>query len=297
MTEEMRPLAAISWIATAILAAFMCFTQLGMMLSLLAGRFGIAAAAPVALVLALLLGDRLARRVGLTGRARLWPAGLALGVLAGSLAISAWYFDLSWDGEWYHQTAIYAIARDWNPLTDPTRYVSPAPPALGAALRQRAVVCGGGYLPDDRERRGGQVHGAARVGGDGPGRVRRRARLRLAEEARRGARPRDCAKSRCDERTHHLPGRRRHDWVPGSGGGGDLQRIPPVASGRSLGWGPGGNCQYQRQVHWSDLPLLRLCGRLALVCHLPPRVVVTLYRVDGACAAPGARWHSATTPT
>ena len=125
MTDETRPLAAIAWIATAILAGFMCFTQLGMMLSLLAGRFGIAAVAPVGLVLALLLGDRLARQVGLAGRARLWPAGLALGVLVGSLAFAAWYFDLSFDGEWYHQTAIYAIARDWNPLTDPTRSFLP----------------------------------------------------------------------------------------------------------------------------------------------------------------------------
>lgn len=47
-------LAAVCWTATAILAAFLCLTQIGMMLVLLAGRVGTAAVAPAALVLALL---------------------------------------------------------------------------------------------------------------------------------------------------------------------------------------------------------------------------------------------------
>jgi hypothetical protein len=119
-------LATTCWTTTVIISAFLCFTQAGMMLSLLAGRVGVPAVAPAALVLALLIGDRMAVRAGLTTRrARMAPAGLALAALAGSLAVSAWYFDLSWDGQWYHQTAIYAIARDWNPLTDPMRSFFP----------------------------------------------------------------------------------------------------------------------------------------------------------------------------
>lgn len=114
-------LAAICWTTTAILAAFLGCTQLGMMLALLAGRIGVTAVAPLALALALFAGDRLAVAAGLTGRARVWPPALALAILAGALAIAAWYFDLSWDGQWYHQTAVYAIARDWDPLTDPMR--------------------------------------------------------------------------------------------------------------------------------------------------------------------------------
>jgi hypothetical protein len=121
VTDKNQTLATICWTTTLILAAFLCFTQLGMMLSLLAGRIGTGLVAPASLALALFLGDRLASRTGLTGRTRLWPAGLALGVLALSLAVSAWYLDLSWDGQWYHQAAIYAMARDWNPLTDPMR--------------------------------------------------------------------------------------------------------------------------------------------------------------------------------
>jgi hypothetical protein len=119
--EAKESLSRICWVATAILAAFTCFTQAGMMLSLLAGHIGVPAIAPVCLGLALLSGNWLSRRMGLAGRMRLWPVLVAVGVLAISLATSAWYFDLSWDGQWYHQTAIYAIARDWNPLTDPMR--------------------------------------------------------------------------------------------------------------------------------------------------------------------------------
>ena len=49
-------------ITTAILAGFMCFTQLGIMLSLLLGRGGIAGVAPAALALAVIVGDHLAAR-------------------------------------------------------------------------------------------------------------------------------------------------------------------------------------------------------------------------------------------
>ncbi|HVU36442.1 MAG TPA: hypothetical protein VHE61_23590 [Opitutaceae bacterium] len=120
-TANDHRLAVTCWAATAILASFLCLTQLGAMLSLLAGRVGFTAVAPVGLVLAFLLGDRLAVRAGLSGRSRWWPAGIALGVFAAAVTVSAWYFDLSWDGQWYHQTAIYAIARDWDPLSDPMR--------------------------------------------------------------------------------------------------------------------------------------------------------------------------------
>ena len=121
MPGKNQPLATLCWITTAILAASLCFTQLGMMLSLMLGRVGIAWVAPAALAVALIVGDRLGRRAGLAPQKRLWASGLALGVMGFSLAFSAWYFDLSFDGEWYHQAGIYAIARDWNPLADPMR--------------------------------------------------------------------------------------------------------------------------------------------------------------------------------
>src|SRR6202042_3049991 len=32
-----------------------------------------------------------------------------------------------WDGQWYHQTGIYALAKDWNALTDPLRPFTEVP--------------------------------------------------------------------------------------------------------------------------------------------------------------------------
>jgi len=129
MTEKNQPLAAICWTTTAILAGFICFTQAGMMLCMLMGRVGIAWAAPGGLALALVAGDRMGRRMGPARWERIWPPVLALGVVALGLAFSAFYFDLSWDGQWYHQTAIYALANDWNPLTRPLRSFAQPPNA------------------------------------------------------------------------------------------------------------------------------------------------------------------------
>jgi hypothetical protein len=125
VTGKNQSLAAVCWITAVILGGFMCLAQLGIMLSLLIGRFGIASVAPLALVLALLLGGLLGQHIGITDQRRFWPSGLALGVIALALAISAFYFDLSYDGQWYHQLGVYTIAQDWNPLTEPMRDFTP----------------------------------------------------------------------------------------------------------------------------------------------------------------------------
>jgi hypothetical protein len=114
-------LATTSWIATAVIAAFLGIGQLGAMVSLMMGRAGFAAVAPATLLAALSLGYWLTVREGLTQGMRWWPLALVLGLLGLALSLSAFYYDLSWDGQWYHQTAILAIARDWNPLADPMR--------------------------------------------------------------------------------------------------------------------------------------------------------------------------------
>lgn len=109
------------WVVAGTLGCLLCFLQIGAMLSLLAQRLGFRWVAPLAFVAALLVCYGLARREGLSSFARWLPLVLVLGTVAGSLAISAFYFDLSWDGQWYHQTGIIHIASDWNPLTDPAR--------------------------------------------------------------------------------------------------------------------------------------------------------------------------------
>lgn len=44
---------------------------------------------------------------------------LCLCLVLVSFCLSLFYFDLSWDGQWYHQPAICALKEGWNPLTDP----------------------------------------------------------------------------------------------------------------------------------------------------------------------------------
>jgi hypothetical protein len=104
---------------------FLGLTHLGVMVC-----FGVGAAvppllAPAALLLALVGVDWLARRDGLGGRWRIAPPAFALATVALSLILASCFFDLSWDGQWYHQTAVYQMAHGWNPLRDPMRAFSP----------------------------------------------------------------------------------------------------------------------------------------------------------------------------
>ena len=112
-------LAGSCWILTAILVLIVCLVQLFAMGSLLAQRAGFAMAAPAACVASLAVGGWLMRRLGASWRTIALLLALALLLIVASLAFSAFFYDLSWDGEWYHQTGILHIAHDWNPLTDP----------------------------------------------------------------------------------------------------------------------------------------------------------------------------------
>jgi hypothetical protein len=94
------------------------------MTSLLASRSGFAAVAPIALMAALLTAYWLARREGLPANMCWWPVCLTVVLIASALLLSAFFYDFSWDGQWYHQTGIILIAHDWNPLSDPMRSFS-----------------------------------------------------------------------------------------------------------------------------------------------------------------------------
>ena len=52
---------------------------------------------------------------------KLWSIVLSLFLIGLSIALSIFYFDFSWDGQWYHQSAIYHIEGGWNPFTEPIR--------------------------------------------------------------------------------------------------------------------------------------------------------------------------------
>jgi hypothetical protein len=114
-----RRLPTLCWSAAATVLLFLGFTHLGVMLSFGVGAAVPALLAPAALLLASVAGDWLARREGLCGRWRIAPPAVALATVALSLFLASCFFDLSWDGQWYHQTAVYQMAHGWNPLRDP----------------------------------------------------------------------------------------------------------------------------------------------------------------------------------
>lgn len=57
------------------------------------------------------------------------------GIGAGSLSISGYFYDLSWDGPWYHASAIRQLSAGWNPYDDfPLRGSSTRGPVIAAPL-------------------------------------------------------------------------------------------------------------------------------------------------------------------
>ena len=78
-----------------------------------------ATAAPTALFISLVIGDLLARRESLRGGLRIALPIIVLTVIGVALFLAAAFFDMSWDGLWYHQTAIYQMSHGWNPIRDP----------------------------------------------------------------------------------------------------------------------------------------------------------------------------------
>ncbi len=120
-TRDHAPLSRTCWITVLMLAAFICLTQASVMLSMLIGRAGMAAAAPLSLAIAVVIAVACARSTGARGWRQATSALLALAIIFGGTAFSAFYYDLSWDGQQYHQSGIYALAGDWNALANPLR--------------------------------------------------------------------------------------------------------------------------------------------------------------------------------
>jgi hypothetical protein len=117
-TSDQR-LSIMAWSTAAMLLGFLCLTHLGVMLSFLTSHAILPFVAPVALAGALLTGDRLGKREGLSGRTRLAPLGLTFVLVALSVRVASVFYDLSWDGQWYHQVAVYRLFEGWNPLNNP----------------------------------------------------------------------------------------------------------------------------------------------------------------------------------
>ncbi len=116
-----RYLSTICWAVAAILLLFSCLTHLGVLLCFSLSKNVSPFVAPVALTVSLIAGYWLSMRDGLRKSLLIWPPIIALAVVAISFPLAAAFFDMSWDGLWYHQTAIYQMDHGWNPLYEPMR--------------------------------------------------------------------------------------------------------------------------------------------------------------------------------
>lgn len=120
MVDRVGTLGSFCWVTAGAIAVFLCLLQMGAMISGLTGH-GLFLVAPTALAVTMVLAWWLGRREGLAGRWLWGPVWLIPALVAVTVAISAYYYDLSWDGEWYHQTGIINIAGGWSPLKEPLR--------------------------------------------------------------------------------------------------------------------------------------------------------------------------------
>jgi hypothetical protein len=118
-------LSLVFWTTTAMILGFMVLIHLGVLLCFLTTHAALPWVIPTALITALWLGDFLGRREGLSKKSHLWPLGLMFGITLLAVGISAVSYDLSWDGQWYHQTGIYSMAQGWNPLSEPLQTFAP----------------------------------------------------------------------------------------------------------------------------------------------------------------------------
>lgn len=112
-------LGRVAWSSGVALLCWLGALHLGVVLTFAVGGAVSAALAPAVTAAALVSAWWFARRSGLPNASALASALVTAITIAMGLALAATFIDLSWDGQWYHQTAVYKMAEGWNPLRDP----------------------------------------------------------------------------------------------------------------------------------------------------------------------------------
>jgi hypothetical protein len=80
---------------------------------------------PAAFILSLGGGYWFSKKEGLGKKYKFYYLLISTIITATSLIIANAFYDLSWDGLWYHQTAVYQMSHGWNPLYDPLHNFTP----------------------------------------------------------------------------------------------------------------------------------------------------------------------------
>lgn len=115
------PLAQVAWSAGTALLCWLAALHLGVVASFAVGAHVSAGLAPLVTAGALAFAWALAGRRGLMLEHQIAATVVTALVIGGGLLIASAFYDLTWDGQWYHQTAVYKMAQGWNPVRDPVQ--------------------------------------------------------------------------------------------------------------------------------------------------------------------------------
>ncbi len=118
-------LSALCWSIVGNLLGFLFLTQLAVVLLFAFNMKVTPFVAPAALVLAFAGGYWLAKREGMKIKYIFASLTISLITIGISLFAANAFYDMSWDGLWYHQTAVYQMSHGWNPLRDPLHEFTP----------------------------------------------------------------------------------------------------------------------------------------------------------------------------
>lgn len=100
-----------------LLLGILFLNHLLVMVSFITGHKFLPFTFPLSILIPTLLYFYLEKKINI--KEKIWTVLLSFSVIIISLLVSAFYFDLSWDGQWYQQAAIYNITEGWNPLSEP----------------------------------------------------------------------------------------------------------------------------------------------------------------------------------
>jgi hypothetical protein len=113
------------WSIAGNLLGFFFLTQLFVVILFAVNLKVTSLAAPIAFILSLTGGYWLAKREGLPKKYLFISPAISLIITIISLFAANAFYDMSWDGLWYHQTAVYQMSHGWNPLRDPLHDFTP----------------------------------------------------------------------------------------------------------------------------------------------------------------------------
>ncbi len=117
--ETNADISKLCWSVTAILLSFFFLVQLAVVLSFGLGLKISPVIAPASLILSFILGYWLTFHEGLHSKLRVIIILIIPVIFILSLSLAYSFYDMSWDGLWYHQTAVYQMSHGWNPVYDP----------------------------------------------------------------------------------------------------------------------------------------------------------------------------------